>query len=534
MFKKIFFVLVLILLIGCAKRGSIDGGAKDTLAPVLKLSFPKNGSINFTGKEIKLTFDEYIKLKGVEKQLIISPPFKQIPEITPTIASKTITIKIKDTLLPNTTYSLNFGQSIEDNNESNAYKQFKYVFSTGGHIDSLALGGTIKDAISKKTDNFVSVMLYEVNEKFNDSVIYKQNPRYITNTLDSLKTFRIENIKAGKYLLVAIKDKNGNNKFNSREEKIGYQKQFITIPNDTVFQLELFKERLPFKAFKPKQASGNRILLPYEGNGKNIKIILKNGTTDLPIKTSFVDKKDSLNVWFSPIKADSLHLNVANEKYAENFYVKMKNQKKDSLRFSAKQTGVLDFRDVFTIQSSNPISKIDVSKIKFVNKDSVAVAYKIKNDSDILNLKFDFKKEPNEKYKINILPGAFVDYLEQKNDSLEFKFNTKDLIDYGNLRVVLQNVRKFPILVELTDSKGDVMANVVSNKETTLDFNLIEPKKYNLRVVYDENNNGEWDEGNYLEKRQSEEVIYFPKKIDVRANWDVEQIFDLNFNASKK
>jgi hypothetical protein len=86
-----------------------------------------------------LVFDEYVKLKNVNKQLIVSPPFKNQPEILPTNASKTITIKIKDTLQPNTTYNLNFGQSIEDNNEGNPYQQFKYVFSTGTYIDSLKL-----------------------------------------------------------------------------------------------------------------------------------------------------------------------------------------------------------------------------------------------------------------------------------------------------------------------------------------------------------------------------------------------------------
>ena len=96
-------------LIGCAKRGSITGGKKDTIAPVMTSSLPKNLSTNFNGKEIKLTFDEYVKLKDVSKQLIISPPMKSQPEILPATASKIITIKIKDTLQPNTTYSFNFG-----------------------------------------------------------------------------------------------------------------------------------------------------------------------------------------------------------------------------------------------------------------------------------------------------------------------------------------------------------------------------------------------------------------------------------------
>ena len=258
---KYTFFLLLLITVGCAKRGSITGGLKDTIAPVLKMSFPENFSTNFKGNEIKLVFDENIKLKNLSKQLIISPPMKNEPLILPTTASKTISIKIKDTLQPNTTYSFNFGQSIADNNEGNPYNQFKYVFSTGTFIDSLSLGGSIKSAFDREVESFVSVMLYEVNDNFKDSIVYKDVPRYVTNTLDSLKTFRLENLKAGKYLLVAMKDYNSNNKYNPKTDKIGFSKDFITIPNDTVYELEIFKETLPFKTFKPIQASGNRLLL---------------------------------------------------------------------------------------------------------------------------------------------------------------------------------------------------------------------------------------------------------------------------------
>ena len=122
---------------------------KDTIAPVLKLSEPKNFSTNFKGNTIKLQFDEYVKMKDVNKQMIISPPMKTQPLLSPMAASKEIKITIKDTLLENTTYSLNFGNSIQDNNEGNSYQQFKYIFSTGTYIDSLELNGTIKDAFDR-------------------------------------------------------------------------------------------------------------------------------------------------------------------------------------------------------------------------------------------------------------------------------------------------------------------------------------------------------------------------------------------------
>src|SRR6478609_9674274 len=195
MFKFRYSFLIVfsaILMVGCAKRGTISNGAKDTLAPVLKVSIPKNFSTNFSGKEIKLQFDEYVVLKDVNKQLVISPPMNTAPDISPYSASKSISIKIKDTLLPNTTYSFNFGQSIKDNNEGNPYPQFKYVFSTGSAIDSLTVEGSIKDALEKKTDTYVTVMLYEMNEKYNDSVVFKQKPRYITNTLEGGNDYKIE------------------------------------------------------------------------------------------------------------------------------------------------------------------------------------------------------------------------------------------------------------------------------------------------------------------------------------------------------
>ena len=526
---KYAFVLLLIILIGCAKRGTITGGFKDTIAPVLKASFPKNFSTNFKANEIKLTFDEYVKLKGVNKQLVISPPMKTPPEVLPSNPSKIITIIIKDTLQPDMTYSFNFGQSITDNNEENPYNQFKYVFSTGKHIDSLAIGGVVKDALNKNPDNFVSVMLYEVNSKYSDSIIYKNPPRYITNTLDSLKTFKLENIKAGKYLLVALKDVNNNNLFNPKMDKIGFQKQYVSIPNDTLFELELFKETLPFKAIKPVQSSGNRLILGYEGKPKNTTIELRNGAVILPTIITKLEQKDSLQVWYKPVKVDSLQMKVTNEKYKTDFTFKIKAQKKDTLSFSPKQSGILPWREKFTVNASIPIVKFDNSKIKIIDKDSVAVAFTTEYDDYNQQLKFDFPKQPLQKYSFMILPGALVDLYDNVNDTLRYSVGVKNLSDYGNLRVNLLNIKRFPVLLELTNSKGVTVAAEYSESNSSVDFTAIEPAIYTLRVIYDENKNKEWDAGNFLEKRQSEEVIYFPKDIDVRANWDIDQAFDLGF-----
>jgi hypothetical protein len=540
MYKKTSVVLVLSLLAlcSCAKRGSISGGLKDTLAPVLKICLPKNYTTNFSTKTVQFTFDEYVKLKNVNKQLIISPPLKYQPEITPSTASKTITLKIKDTLAPNTTYSFNFGESIQDNNEGNPLSQFKFLCSTGSYIDSLAIKGTIADAHNTKTDHFVSVMLYEANEKYTDSIVFKENPRYVTNTLDSATTFELAHLKAGKYLLVALKDENSNYRFNPKEDKIGFHQQFITVPTDSVFNLKLFKEVPANKTVKASQASANRLLLGYEGEPSNIKVSMSKAGENYPVLLSKFPKKDSIQIWHKPIKwstktkedkakIDSISVDVTNGVDKQNFMVKLKGLKVDSLSIKPVFSGVLPLKNEFEMETSTPIVKWDASKISIKRKDSTQVAFTVSNDSWNQKTTLAFAKEPLEKYRIQLMPGALLDFMEQTNDTLDYKVETKNTSEYGNLQLTITNAKRFPLLVELLDKSGEVLEQAVLASPQPLPFALIKPEKYTLRVIYDDNQNMVWDAGNFLAKRQSEEVYYFPKEIDVRANWDVEQLVNL-------
>jgi uncharacterized protein (DUF2141 family) len=439
-----------------------------------------------------------------------------------------LTIKLKDTLRPNTTYSFNFGNSIQDNNENNPYNQFKYVFSTGSFVDSLTLGVKTKDAIAKKVDHFVSLLLYEVNEKYTDSAIYKLTPSYVTNTLDSLKIGKFENLKKGKYRLIALKDANSNNKFDPKTDKIGFQKDFITLPNDTVYELELFKEELAFRSINFSQASASRYTMGYEGNTKNVKISIKKGNLELPYILTKLPKKDSLQLWFKAPKGDSIRVAVSKNNYAKSYSLKVRDQKQDSLSFSSTVFGTLNFRDDFEINSNSPINKWDVSRMKLIKKDSSEVKFSTEYDVYNQKLKIIFTKEPLEKYNLKLLPGALYNYYDEKNDTLSYNFSTNDFSDYGNLKVTLENVKRFPVIVQLLDDKENVIATDYSEKNTILNFELLEPRKYTMRLIYDDNKDKEWTPGNFLSLSQSEEVIYFPKELDVRANWDVEQPFDLS------
>lgn len=535
MMTKLKHIIILIasltLLTNCAKRGTITGGAKDTLAPKIVGSTPNNFSTDFKGQDIKINFDELIKVKDISKQLIISPPMKKQPIIVPQgSASKFISIKILDTLQENTTYSFNFGQSISDNNENNPYSQFKYVFSTGSYIDSLTVVGKIKDAYSEKPDNFVSVMLYDA-EKFTDSTVFKEAPLYITNTLDSLKYFSLENLKEGKYRIVALKDASKNNKFDPKSDKIGFLDEVITLPTTLMYELELFAEKTPFKAERITQESNNKFFLAHAGKAKNTQVTGKSNGKEIPLRvTNFPGKeKDSLQIFFPLNTKDSVQIAVKNGDYYKEFTSKIKDLKQsDSLKISNKSGTVLSLRNPFKLNTKTPLNTIDETKIFIRKKDSTLVKYSSKYDEINQEITFDFVKEEDQKYTMDLLPGAIKDFYEKESDSLKFNFSTRLLSDYGNLSVNLIGAKRFPLILEVLDPLGEVVYSQSSTKETSFMFETIEPKLYTLRVIYDDNGNNEWDTGNYLAKKQAEEIIYFPKKIDVRANWDVQQDFDLD------
>ena len=178
------YIIIIIVFASCARRSSPSGGEIDSIPPVLIASNPKINSINFDEDEIRLTFDEWVKLENLDQQLIISPPLeKKNYEVKPLGGiTKKIFINFLDSLQENTTYTVNFGNSIVDNNEGNKMNFFSYIFSTGPTLDSLYLKGNIQDAFDIETEEFLSIQLYKIDSTYNDSIIFNTQPTYIANT----------------------------------------------------------------------------------------------------------------------------------------------------------------------------------------------------------------------------------------------------------------------------------------------------------------------------------------------------------------
>ena len=519
-------------LIQCARRGTPTGGPKDVAPPVLVRSDPDNMTTDFKAKRIRLYFDELITLKDVQEQLIVSPPLKYTPEISPQGgASRYVEIKIKDTLRENTTYTLNFGQSIVDNNEGNPSSFLTYVFSTGSYIDSLSMAGVVKDALKRKADEFISVMLYELDTAYTDSTIFKKPPNYITNTLDSTVIFRLNNLKAGKYALFAIKDEAKNNIFDQNSDKIAFRSDTVDLPTDSTYLLTLFKEIPNYSVQVPSYVARNRIEFGYYGKYEDF--IIK-PLTILPdsVEHRFQKEKDkdTLNFWFSPTDIDSIVFLAINEKLGQidTFTVKKRKVGTDSLILSPNQSGALNFNESYSIASNTPIISLDSTKIEMMNKDSLQVDFSVVIDSIENEIDFDFNPEPNENYALKLLPGAITDFFEQTNDTIDYYLTTNSLADYGNLRL---NVRidstAYPLLVQLTDERGSLKQERYSIVPKVFEFSNIEPAKYFLRIIFDANGNRKWDTGNYLKTIQPERVVYYPDTLEVRANWELEETFIL-------
>jgi uncharacterized protein (DUF2141 family) len=529
--SRIYLALisVLFLIVGCANRGRPSGGEIDILPPEIKFSIPENYSTNFKAREIKIYFDEYVKLKDLSKQLIVSPPLTNELDIRPLgSASKYLTIKIMDTLNAKTTYAINFGNSIVDNNEENPYPYYRYVFSTGETIDSLSVKGIVFDAESQNPDTFISVLLYEADSSYTDSIVYKKKPKYVTNTLDSLTAFSIDNIKAGQYKLVALKDENVNFKFEPKQDKIGFYEGIINVPTDSVYEIKLFKEELDFKVVRPGQIAEQRIVFPFEGDPEGIEIEIQNDTpNNFEYRITRDKKKDSLYYWYKPkLELDSALFIVKNKTYLDTLKHKFRKADKDSLTISVLKSGALNFYETFTLEGSVPFSKIDTTKINFIDKDSLKVAYKVEFDELYNQYKFPVALEEDGKYKMQLLPNAITDFYGKTNDTLNFAFTTRKKSDFGNMRVNLINV-KFPHIVQLVDGKGDVQYEQYADQFPTVDFTNIIPKKYYIRVIFDSNKNKKFDTGNYLRKQQPERISYHPEAVDVRANFDFNETLTL-------
>lgn len=529
-FSLLFYVIIAgMILVQCAKRGSPTGGPVDEDPPVILRAYPDNYTTNFKNQTITIQFDEYVTFKDLTKQLVISPPLKTTPQITPQGgASREIEIKITDTLKENTTYVMNFGQSIVDNNEGNPYPFYKYVFSTGSYIDSLTLKGKVTNALEYETADFVNILLYEVDTAYTDSAVYKVAPNYVLNTLDSLNTFTLENLKEGTYRMVALKEENSDLRFDSKRDLIGFVSDDIQVPTEKEYEVRLFKQIADRNLKRPTHESKNRIHVGYNGSLKGLKISTLDDSLIEKSRITKLEKKDTLQYWYKPVKElDSIRIKGAWDDFEADFMVQLnKELKRDSLTLS--KYGDFKLRNDIQLSATTPLEQLDPSKILLMDRDSTAISFTTSLDSLYNVATIAFEKEENQRYKLELYPGAVTDFFGDINkDTLRLNYSTRSSRDYGNIIVNLEGTKKFPVILQIVTNDLKVIAEKVVRSNDTYEFLLIDPNSYYIRVIFDENDNGIYDPGNYLLQQQPERVQYLNKVVRLQANWDVIETINL-------
>lgn len=538
--KRFFYLALAVTATGaaihsCASVGTPVGGVTDYDPPVPLVYAPENYSTDFKAEKITVTFDERIKYKNLNKEIVVSPPIKNIVQrIKPTAAlpSKKMEIDLSGIeLLPNTTYTLNFGSSVGDNHEGAVIPNFKYVFSTGPKIDSLTVGGVVEDAFSGKFDPKTVVMLYKVDSTFSDSTIFKERPMYFTrlaNERDS--TFLIENIAPGTYQLIALVDEASNMVYDQGKDKIAFFPRYLELkePDKRGYLLRLAQGRRPYKVYQGINQQKGLIQIAIDGlepqdSVRRIFPELPEGSKDYYL---FNPERDTLRYWFTGDEKDSILFAVKRNGIVTDT-VNAKIRKPAEVEFTRSiPTKSLELDGSIRIESNKPVGEIDPAFIQLLDKDSTARAFTLELDSsEFRRIEVRFPVAPENEYRLTVLPGAIKSILgETAKDTVSARWKTHSRDDYGNLTVnPVSFAHGYPLIIQLLTSGGEVAKEtVLTGPGQKAVFRLVLPAQYRLRAIYDANGNGKWDSVDYMKKQQPERVKYMDDKITVRAMWDEE------------
>ncbi len=513
-------LIVLILLNACARMGRPQGGDKDTTPPKLLKAIPPANSTAFNGRKITLYFDEYVQLDNPFTQIVISPPLKIKPAIKPIgYPSKKIEIIFKNNLRPNTTYTIYFGNAIKDYREGNVLKDFVFVFSTGKFLDSLKLKGRILTGKDFEIPENVTVGLYQA-ENFKDSIVLNGTPFYLTKAGEN-GHFRFQHLSPGKYRIVAFSDNNHDYRYQPGEEQVAFLNETVRIPGTDSLSLRLFSEPLAPVIYQPEQKTMHLWVARAEGDLSEIKPQAPG--KEIFFYTAGNPKKKTLNIWIKPVREnESFHLTfLRRDDSVKTFKITIGKAPSDTLLLKINQNTRYPSDTIF-ITSTQPIltwdsTRMDIrpAKVKCTRTRQGMLAMTAPGFAgDTLNIKF--------------YPNSVTGFTGQQNkDTLFWKIPYVSVNKTGSWKGIWTHAPEHAYLIgELTDQKGrKVLRRIFLTQGNTFEFQYLKPGKYRFRILVDQNRNGRWDTGNFLQKQQPEPVYHYPRLIEIRANWHSEEKF---------
>jgi len=579
----LLFVLALawiVIISSCANPGMPVGGPKDTIPPVLLKTIPGYKSLNFDGDNIRLTFNEYITIEDISESLVISPPMIKKPVIR--TKSKSLVIDFNEDLKDSTTYSLDFKNSVADNNEKNPLENFRFSFSTGPVFDSLRVAGRLMNSFNLEPVEKGLIMLHR---NLHDSAVYSVKPDYIAKT-DEEGMFMIDNIAPGTYHLFSLMDMNNNLLYDEGAEEMAFEDSLI-IPTaefvkelDTIYTatdtivvlgkthfypnpiyLRQFTENI-FDQYLDVYTRNTRYQCTFVFN-ESVKDtfqlnVVGNDVTNW-YQTEYNENIDSLIIWIKDttiarldtlmmevcyyqldslsqlyLKRDTVEMNFVEKEVTKS--VKKKRSKDGEeepepvVQFNWKtdiSSSTVELNNDIGISAPEPIFSIDTSKIILYLADDT-----LKNP-----LNFGFAKDTTEYRKYNILyqwePGinyileidsaASVNIFGITSKRFKSKFIAREEDYYGIVSLNLTGVET-PVIVQLlgNNESEKVVDEKIITENGKITFNYLKPEKYRIKFIRDRNGNGKWDTGSYQDKFQPEFVSYINEVVKVKSNWEIE------------
>ncbi len=555
-YRLLIYTTLAIITFSCANPLSPTGGPKDTTPPIVEEAVPLNFSTEFSGNNIQLNFNEYVQLNSPNEQIIISPPFKETPEYK--LRGKTLVIKFNEIFKEATTYSIYFGDAVSDITENNPLDNFKYVFSTGITIDSMILRGQVVDAFDVAPAEDVWVMLYIENI---DSIPYLDRPYYISKS-DKEGFFEFQNLKNLPYKIFALNDANSNYLYDLPNEWIAFSDSLVNpgYPvhlNDTTSGdslIGILPESIRLHLFE--EIDSIQRLIEYSlVKANNINFIFRFPTIDplvTPIDNSlpetwmakeFTSMKDTMTIWIMEPVPDTLTLEIKDNGLVLDTVEVVTKPPEQRRRRASQSTKDETIKLESTVLKSKlqapfkpliltspyPIRSYDFSGVIMI-EDHDTLLPEVSFDNELQRrIVVDHKWKEDMNYQLIIPDSSLTDILGNHNDSIVVSFKTRSYSEYGQLILDLTITEELAhqIIIQLLNENDMVINEGPISVGMPISYNNLLPGKYKIKVIFDRNNNGRWDTGNYIEKKQPENVLFFNKLIEIRPNWISEESMEI-------
>lgn len=588
--KSLYYIFIIIaaaVMYSCANIGNPSGGPIDKTPPIFMRSNPTPNAVNVKDRKIEIFFDEIVTLKDPSTKIIVSPAQTEMPRMS--ALGRKVTVELVDSLLPNTTYTIDFSNSIQDNNEGNAIDNFAFAFSTGSVIDSMRVSGYVLD--SRTLEPMQSVVV-GLQSNLADSAFHKEKLQRVALTNDRGQ-FTIRNVSPGSYHIFALKDLDRDYKFGNPTEDIAFLDSIIVpsigsreaadsvyndlneidtimratrpayFPNDIL--LSMFNEdRKSQYLANNLRVDSTRISLTFAAASDTLPSLSIVGRNDVPDQWYTLERSqtnDTLTYWIRPphlVSADTLmvattylrtdtasNLSWGTDTLKFTFQrqkakKKKKNEETDSLeqiRFMELHPLANGTQEVYApllLQTGTPIERYSREAFHLQRKlqnDTTFYPAEIKSialrDSTLSrrDLMLKVDWEPGAAYTLAVDSLAMTDIYGLQTKPLKVDFNVRKMEEYGNIVFNIPAVRDSAI-VELLDGTEKIVLRAPVKSHRAELLNLL-PGKYYARLFIDRNGNGKYDTGNYDMHLQPEETVYYPGAINLKKNWDVEQTWDI-------